>query len=86
MLEDTRGQAVGYSNFFLALLVGAIMFWIVEAVTSPILSTARDHGTDPVAEQSTTWVTQFINMLPVMWLLIAFFSLVVLAVFLRKIS
>lgn len=86
MLEDTRAQAVGYSNFFLALLVGAIMFWVVDAVTSPILATARDHGSDPVAEKSTGWITEFINTLPLMWLFIAFFSLVVLSVFLRKIS
>lgn len=86
MRADTRGQAVGYSNFFLALLVGAVMYWVVDAVTSPLLATARDHGTGPVAEQSTGWITEFTNMLPVMWLFIAFFSLVVLSVFLRKIS
>lgn len=83
--SDTRAQAVGYGNFFLALLVGAVMVWIVTAITDPIMSTARDHGSDPVATQSTTWISDFLAMWPVMIVIIAFFSLIVLAVFLRQI-
>lgn len=82
---NDRAQAVGYGNFFLALLVGAVMVWIVTAVTDPIMSTAADHGTDPVAVESTGYINEFLANYPILLLLIAFFSLVVLSVYLRRV-
>lgn len=82
----SRGQVTGaaaIANFALALVVGAIMTWITDAVVSPLLD--LEPATGYVATQSTDWLQIAVNNQPVMFLFYAFFSLIALAVFEREV-
>lgn len=81
---DTRGQSIGIARYFLALIVGAIMIWIVNEVTSPILSGAENSTTNATANQATMWMQDIIGYLPIAFLILGFFSLVVYSVFVRE--
>lgn len=82
---DNRGSATGIARFFLALLVGAIVTWIVYEITNPLFSHVKDSGGDPVQQTATGYLEVFQANLPVIFLLFAFFSLLALAVFQREI-
>jgi hypothetical protein len=84
MLQDTRAQSVGIMRFFLSLIVGGILTWILWEVTDPILSGASSATTNAKANQATTWFTDAIDWFPVFFLLIAVFGLVAVAVFQRR--
>lgn len=84
MPRGERAQSVGIANFFLALLVGAILTWIITAVTDPLMASARDRATDSVANTALDWSATLFTNFPLMWLLTSFFSLVALSVFQRE--
>jgi len=85
MLQDTRAQSIGIAHLLLGLGVGAIMFWIVSEVTSPLLDMARQQGSGEVATNGTTWLTQGVEFLPVAFLMISFFGMIAYAVFTREV-
>jgi len=81
---DSRAQSIGIARYFLALIVGAVMIWIVDKVTAPVLSGAQNATTNASANQATTWMQDFIGWLPVAFLLLGMFSLIVYSVFIRE--
>jgi len=82
---DTRAQSIGISRFFLALIVGAIVTWLVWLVTDPILSRASSTTNNSTANQATQWITSGTEWLPVAFLLISVFGLLVYAIFSREV-
>lgn len=81
-----RGQgAIGTARFFLALIVGAVLFWILSAVTTPVLDRAANATSNATANQATGWHESFIGMVPVIVLLAAFISVIVAAVYYREV-
>lgn len=84
---NDRGQATGIANFFLAILVGAIMTWILDEVTSPLVSRMQNQtaATDTVGTTMNDWWVLIFDNQPVMFLLITFFSLIALSVFQRAV-
>jgi len=83
---DSRAQgSISVARFFLGLIVGAILFWILSKIATPILSGAKETTNAPQANQATTWFQQGVDFLPVWYLIIGLFGLLVLAVFQREV-
>lgn len=85
LYTDTRGQPIGLGRFFLSLIVGAILIFIVATVTSPILDRARNTGQTQTAADATSWFQSAVDLLPIVFLLIAFFGILAVAVFQREV-
>lgn len=81
---DNRAQAIGIGRFFLALGVGAVVWWITDQVTDPVLSRAANSTNNATANQATTWFTDFVGLMPAIIAVLAFLSVVVLAVYQRE--
>lgn len=81
---DTRAQSIGIARYFLALAVGAIMFWILELVTTPLLNRASTTTTNQTANQATSWLSEAISWWPMMLLILSFVGLIVYSVFVRE--
>lgn len=84
MAMDNRASAIGISRFFLALLVGAVVYWIVESITEPLFKYSADSSSDPVAMEANNYLQTFGGHLPIIFLFFAFFSLLALAIFQRE--
>lgn len=83
MRLDNRAQAIGISQMLLGLLVGAVLFWILSAVTGPLFKFAGNASSDPVANQGTTYLQQGVEFFPIAVLFLSFFGLISYAVFTR---
>lgn len=85
-LSDNRAQSIGIANFFLALLVGAIMTWIIGSIARPIHSKMENSTAqgDVVGQQMNDYIGVVLNNQPVLFLFIAFFSLIVIAIVQRQ--
>jgi len=83
--HDRRAQPIGIARLFLGLGAGAVVFWIVSAVTSPILDMAGEQGSGSVASNGTAWLGTGVGMLPIAFLMISFFGLIAYAVFTREV-
>jgi len=83
---DTRAQSIGISRYILALVVGAVLIWIVQLVTDPILSGAENSTNNAQANQATTWFTQLVDFLPVAFVLISTTGIIIYAVFIREVG
>lgn len=83
-MTDNRAS-IGIIRFFLSLIVGGIVTWLVWEVANPILEGARASTTNPKANQGTEWFQLLIDNLPIFFLMIAFFGLIALAVFQREV-
>lgn len=83
-----RGQATGISNFLLAIVVGAVMTWIIGRVTDPVLALMDDRLAegDTVGHTALTYAEAFLQNQPIMFLGIAFFSLLVLSIYQREMA
>jgi len=84
MLRDTRAQSVGLARFILSLIAGAPVVWIVWEVTSKILPGAKDATSNAKANEATTWIQQYIEYLPMVFILVAFMGVLVLAIYQRE--
>lgn len=84
--SDTRAQSIGISNFFLALLVGAVMTWIIGAIARPVHSQMEDRTAagDVVGLTMNDWIGAVIDNQPILFLLIAFFSLIAISIYQRQ--
>lgn len=85
MLRDTRAQSVGLARFILSLIAGAPVVWIVWEVTSKILPGAKDATNNTKANEATTWIQQAIDYMPLWFLLVAFFGVIILAIYQREV-
>jgi len=83
---DQRAQSIGISRYVLALIVGAVLIWIVDLVTSPILNGAENSTNNAQANQATTWFGQLIDFLPVAFVLISTTGIIIYAVFIREVG
>lgn len=81
---DNRAQAIGIARFFLGLMVGAIVIFIVGEVTAPLFEHTGEQSQDQVATQGTAWLQQGIDYLPIFFLLISFFGLISYSVYSRR--
>jgi len=82
---DNRAQSVGLARFILSLIAAAPIVWIVWESTSRILPGAKNAKNSTKANQATVWIQQGIDWLPLAFLLIAFFGIIVLAIFQREV-
>lgn len=85
LVDDRRGQSIGISRFFLALVVGAVVIWIVNLITSPILNRASNATSNASANQATVWLSDWFNWTPIFFLLVSFIGVIVFAVYRREI-
>lgn len=77
--------ATGILNGLLALVVGAVLTWLTDAITSPLMDRAREAGSDPVGTQATGYISTFLTNQPVLFLFYFLFSLLALSVFQREV-
>jgi len=83
---DDRGQSMGIARLFLSLLVGAVLFWIVKEVTTPLFAHIEGQTAQgSKAAEGTTYLQQGVDFLPIAFLLIAFFGLIAYSVFAREV-
>lgn len=85
MLGDTRAQSVGFVRLFASLLVALVLAWIVDTVTSPILTRAAAVGETPQATEATGWLQAGVGSLFLWFLIIAVFGIVALSVYQRQV-
>lgn len=82
---DDRAQSIGISRLFLGLVVGAICYFIAEQITTPVLDRAGNATTNATANQATEWFRAGVDLFPVIIAILAFLSVVVLAVIQREV-
>jgi len=83
---DDRAQSMGIARAFLSLLVGAVLFWIVKEVTSPLFEHVNGQTTPgSKAAEGTTYLQQGVDFLPIAFLMIVFFGLIAYSVFAREV-
>ena len=83
---DNRAQSIGIARYILALTVGAVLIWIVNLVSSPILAGATNSTNNAQANQATTWFSELVGFLPVAFVLISTTGIIVYAVFIREVG
>jgi len=82
---DTRAQSIGFSRYLLALVVGAFVVWIVQDISEPILDGAYNTTNSPKANQATGWLVDGVDYLPLWFLLVSFFGLLVGTIYAREV-
>ena len=85
-MMDDRGQPIGIDRFFAALVIGAMLSFFAIKVTTPILDRAGEQSAGTAAEPATGWLTTFGEYSVLIFLLVSFFGLVVLAIFQRRVT
>lgn len=78
-----RGQAIGIAVLFLSLVAGAFVVWIVREAGQPILDHASNATNNATANAATGWMETWMSYMPVAFLVIGMFGLVVLSIYLR---
>lgn len=77
--------AIGISRYFLSLLVGAFVVWIVNLIGGRILGGARNTSvTGPYAD-GTEWLTAAQDFLPIVFLFVGLFGILAYSVWVREI-
>jgi len=82
---DNRGQSIGISRFFLSLMVGAILYWITDRVTTPVIAQSRNVTNNATANQATEWFHQGVEAMPLAIALLTFIGIIMLSVFQREV-
>jgi Na+-driven multidrug efflux pump len=85
LTPDERAQSIGIIRYVLALIVGAIVVFIVWTVTDPILMRAGNATTNTTANTGTQWFQTASGYLPVIFLGLSFFGIIVIAVYQREV-
>lgn len=86
MIRNQRASSIGISRLFLSVGVGAIMYYIVDTVTSPIFARASETNTAGSAgAQGTQYLGTGVDFLPIAFAFIAFFGLIAYSVFTREV-
>ncbi len=85
-LTNQRAQgAIGKIQFVASLIVGAVLVWILNAITKPLFEQAKESGSGETATQGTAWLQEGVNFVPILFLFIAFFGLVAYSVYSREV-
>lgn len=84
MRNDERGLALGIAALVLSLIVGAIIIWIVDMTTAPLLNHAANATTDTTANTATEWFRSYVGLLPGIFMVLALFGTIVYAVYTRE--
>lgn len=82
---DDRAQAIGIARFFLALAVGAVLYYVVDRVTNPVLDQSANATGNATANQATGWLRDSIGLMPTLILVLGFLGIVVLAIYQREV-
>lgn len=82
---DDRAQSVGLARFVLSLIAAVPIVWIVWESTSRILPGAKAGTNHSKANQATVWIQDGIDWLPMAFLLVAFFGIIILAIYQREV-
>lgn len=83
---NQRAQgAITTSRAFLVLAVGAIVYFIVDRVTDPVLNRAANETTNATANQATMWFRDGVQLIPVFILVLVFIGAIVVAVYEREV-
>jgi hypothetical protein len=85
MMNDRAQGSIAISRFFLVLIVGAILFWLLSLISEPLLGGAKDTTTAPQANQATGWLQDFVGYFPFLVLFLAFMGLIVFSVYSREV-
>lgn len=83
--RDDRAQSVGIMRLFLGLIVGAIVVFLVTRVTNPLFSRATDKATTATGSEAIGWFEAVVTYLPVAFVLISFFGILVLSIYKREV-
>ena len=81
---DDRASATGIARYFLALMVGAIITWIVWEIGRPILDYSANASSNATANQGNAWLRTGIEHFPIYFLLLSLFGIVALAIYQRE--
>jgi len=84
-MTDTRAQ-IGITRFFLALIVGAPLAYVVGEVVTPLLEHAGEASAGTPAAPATQWFITINQWLVVVFLGVAFFGLLSLAIYQRGVG
>jgi len=85
MKNMARGQ-IGLVRFFAALAIGAPLAYLVGRVVTPLLELSAEATADTPAEPATNWFVTINEWLIVVFLFVAFFGLLALAVYQRGVG
>jgi TRAP-type C4-dicarboxylate transport system permease large subunit len=83
---DNRAQSIGIAGFFISLVVGGIVYWVVDLVTDPILTRASEATTNAQANQATEWFRTAVEYMPILFMMLAFFGLISYSVWSREVG
>lgn len=83
IIDDTRGQPMGIARFFLVLVVGAILYWIMSLVSEPILTRAANATSNPDANQATQWFQMGFDLTILFIIMLSFAGMIAVAVLAR---
>lgn len=84
MIDDERGLALGLLALALALLAGAILIWIIQLASAPLLNHAGNATTNATANTATGWFKSYVSFIPGIFLLLGLFGTIVYAVYTRE--
>lgn len=82
---DNRGQSIGIVRFFLSLIAGAFMAFIVYQIANPILERADATDAGQMGNQGTVWIQSGVDFIAIVFLGIAVFGLLILAIYQREV-
>lgn len=78
---DDRAQAVGIARLFLSLIGGAAVYWVVDETTGAIFPHIADASNSAKADSATAWFQTAVDIMPIIFAVVAFFGLIILSVY-----
>jgi len=76
-----HGQSIAIAGLFASLAVGALLLLLFRPIITEILAQGRDRAENPQVVQANDWLGQLLANVEVVFVLIAVFGLIVIAVF-----
>lgn len=83
---DERAQSIGLVRFFASLIIGAPLAYFVVKVTTPILDMSKNKAAGTAAAQTPYWLADIGEYAVVIFLFVAFFGILVLALYQRRVA
>lgn len=85
-VADERAQGTAIANFFLALVIAAIVTWILSMAHDHLMPLMQAEANDPVANTAVTWSGEVLNNAPAVFVFTAVLSLITLSVYQRALG